>query len=67
MAAIIERAIEALPEVQRLVITMRDIGGWPAEEVRTTLDISESNHRVLLHRARSKVRLALEQYLDDDL
>ena len=64
--AIIESAIAALPEVQRCVITMRDLGGWPADEVRATLDISESNHRVLLHRARSKVRLALDEYFDDD-
>ena len=65
--ALIERAIGALPDTQRLVITMRDVEGWPADEVRNALDISETNQRVLLHRARSKVRVALEEYFDDDL
>lgn len=56
----IQAAIDALPELQRLVITMRDIEGWPSDEVRNALEISETNQRVLLHRARSKVRAALE-------
>ena len=58
----IQTAIEALPPVQREVITLRDIEGWSSEEVCNTLLISETNQRVLLHRARSKVRRALEQY-----
>ena len=57
------RAIDDLPEMQRLVITMRDIEGWTSAEVRNALDISETNQRVLLHRARTKVRNALERYL----
>lgn len=65
--AVIERAITALPDTQRLVITMRDIEGWPADEVRNALDISETNQRVLLHRARSKVRAALEDYFATDV
>jgi RNA polymerase sigma-70 factor (ECF subfamily) len=64
--AVIERAIELLPDTQRLVITMRDVEGWPADEVRNALRISETNQRVLLHRARSKVRRALEEYFADD-
>jgi RNA polymerase sigma-70 factor (ECF subfamily) len=56
-------AIDDLPEMQRLVITMRDIEGWSSAEVRNALDISETNQRVLLHRARTKVRNALEGYL----
>ena len=43
---------------------LRDVEGWPAEEVCEALDISEGNQRVLLHRARSKVRACLERYLD---
>jgi RNA polymerase sigma-70 factor, ECF subfamily len=62
--ALIEDAIEELPERQRLVIAMRDVEGWSAEEVCETLAISEANQRVLLHRARSKVRRCLEAYLD---
>jgi RNA polymerase sigma-70 factor (ECF subfamily) len=57
------KAIRDLPPRQREVITLRDISGWNAEEVRNALDLSETNQRVLLHRARSKVRAALEEHL----
>jgi RNA polymerase sigma-70 factor, ECF subfamily len=56
--------IQQLPPPQRLVITMRDIQGCDAAEVCEALDVSEGNQRVLLHRARSKVRSALERHLD---
>jgi len=56
-------AIEELPASQRAVISLRDVEGWSAEEVCNALDISETNQRVLLHRARAKVRTALEDYL----
>jgi RNA polymerase sigma-70 factor, ECF subfamily len=55
-------AIEALPEAQRTVIVLRDIEGWSAEEVCEALAISAGNQRVLLHRARSIVRGAIERY-----
>jgi RNA polymerase sigma-70 factor (ECF subfamily) len=58
----IEQEIEKLPETQRLVITMRDVLGMSSEDVRSALDLSETNQRVLLHRARSKVRAGLEDY-----
>ena len=61
---IVKRAIEELPASQRRVITMRDIAGYSAEEVRNALDLSAGNQRVLLHRARSRVRAALERHLD---
>jgi RNA polymerase sigma-70 factor, ECF subfamily len=61
--ATIQRAIDMLPPNQREVITLRDIQGFGSEEVCNVLNISESNQRVLLHRARSKVRQALESYL----
>jgi RNA polymerase sigma-70 factor (ECF subfamily) len=61
--AVIQRAIDMLPPNQRQVITLRDIEGWGSEEVCNVLEISETNQRVLLHRARSKVRQALEDYL----
>ncbi len=61
-----ERAIAALPEAQRTVITLRDVEGWSSDEVRNALDLSETNQRVILHRARSKVRRALEEYLDGE-
>ena len=59
---VVDEAIQKLPPMQRLVITMRDLEGWDSEDVRNALDISETNQRVLLHRARSKVRGALEAY-----
>ncbi|MCC6628241.1 MAG: RNA polymerase sigma factor [Chloroflexi bacterium] len=58
----IEAAVATLPPAQRAVITLRDIEGWPSDEVCTMLEISETNQRVLLHRARSRVRRALESY-----
>jgi RNA polymerase sigma-70 factor (ECF subfamily) len=60
--AYLRQAIEHLPPSQREVITLRDLEGWTAQEVCSLLSISEANQRVLLHRARSKVRQALEQY-----
>jgi RNA polymerase sigma-70 factor (ECF subfamily) len=59
-------AVETLPENQRAVITLRDIDGFDAEEACEILGISEGNQRVLLHRARAKVRAALEEYLDEE-
>lgn len=56
-------AIELLPPSQRAVISLRDLEGWSPEEVCNALSISETNQRVLLHRARSKVRKVLEEYL----
>ena len=61
--AVVRETIEALPPSQRAVITLRDIEGWPAEEVCAVLQLSQGNQRVLLHRARSRVRAQLEQYL----
>jgi RNA polymerase sigma-70 factor (ECF subfamily) len=61
---VILSTIHRLPPPQRIVITMRDIQGCDAEEVCEALDVSEGNQRVLLHRARSKVRAALERHFD---
>jgi RNA polymerase sigma-70 factor, ECF subfamily len=71
-AALLERetlqvvvaAIDALPEAQRAVITMRDVEGCEPGEVCAALEISDGNQRVLLHRARSRVRAALERHFD---
>jgi RNA polymerase sigma-70 factor (ECF subfamily) len=58
------RAIADLPLTQQTVIRMRDVEGYSSEEVCAALDVSEANQRVLLHRARSRVRAALERHID---
>jgi RNA polymerase sigma-70 factor (ECF subfamily) len=59
---VIARAIAELPPAQRTVIALRDIEGWSSEEVVEALEISPGNQRILLHRARSSVRSAIEAY-----
>ena len=59
----LQSAIAALPEHQRLVMILRDVEGCSTEEVCNALGFQETNTRVLLHRARAKVRAALEPYL----
>ena len=60
--AVLDNALELLPKAQRLVLTMRDVNGFTPEEVCNALGISETNQRVLLHRARSRVRGVLENH-----
>ena len=62
----IGRAIDALPPLQAEVIRMRDVLGWTSEEVRNALDLSETNQRVLLHRARGRVRREVDAYLMEE-
>ena len=64
---IIQQAIDGLSASQRMVITLRDVDMLTSEEVCNILGISETNQRVLLHRARSKVRQSLETYLSEQL
>ncbi len=66
MLAILQKTIAELPPGQRAVITLRDVEGLSSEETCNTLEISETNQRVLLHRARAKLRRALEGYLAKD-
>lgn len=59
---ILRATIDRLPPVQREVLRLRDIEGLASIEVCNILEISETNQRVLLHRARVKVRDALESF-----
>jgi RNA polymerase sigma-70 factor, ECF subfamily len=60
---LIRTAIDGLPPAQRTVILLRDVEGWDGPQISNALEISETNQRVLLHRARSKVRAAIEAQL----
>ena len=62
---LIQAAIEALPDLQRQVVTLRDLEGLTSKDVCIVLDISESNQRVLLHRGRARVRRALETQMTE--
>jgi RNA polymerase sigma-70 factor (ECF subfamily) len=62
----IQAAVDALPERQRAVLTLRDIEGWSAQEVCEVLGLEAGNQRVLLHRARSAVRTRLDPYLTEE-
>ena len=57
----IHRAIDALPPAQREVIVMRDVAGFSSDDVCNVLGVSDTNQRVILHRARTRVRRALAQ------
>ena len=63
---VVAQAIEGLPPSQRAVISLRDVEGWSPDEVCDVVGVSESNQRVLLHRARSKVRAELDRYFQGE-
>lgn len=63
--ALVKAEIERLPPSQRTVITLRDVEELDSGEVCAILGISEGNQRVLLHRARSKVRAAMERSMKE--
>lgn len=60
--AILDEELRQLPERQRVVVVLRDTLGWTAEEVCNVLEVNETNQRVLLHRARSRLRTRLESH-----
>jgi RNA polymerase sigma-70 factor, ECF subfamily len=62
--ALLREAIDDLPPVQQAVLALRDVEGVPAEEVCGLLDLTAVNQRVILHRARSRLRSTFERYLD---
>ena len=64
---VVGSAIAQLPRNQQVVITLRDVQGWTAPEVCELLEIDDGHQRTLLHRARCRVRTALERYLEPGL
>ena len=66
-ARVIRDTVATLPELQRAVITLRDMIGCTPQETCNTLGLTDTNHRVLLHRARTKVRGAVEAALDMEM
>jgi RNA polymerase sigma-70 factor (ECF subfamily) len=61
---LVHRELARLPEQQRLVVSLRDVDGFEADEVCTLLDLTAANQRVLLHRGRARIRAALAEYLE---
>jgi len=59
-------AVEELPPRQRAVILLRDVEGHTSQDVCQILDVTPTNQRVLLHRARASVRARLEEYFGAD-
>jgi len=59
---VLRRGLDALPPAQRVVVSLRDVHGWPSAQVCEALGLSEANQRVLLHRGRSRLRGVLEDY-----
>jgi len=64
LVALVQKAIERLPDAQRAVVTLRDVEGMDADEVCRTLGITDTHQRVLLHRARTRLRAELEAHLE---
>lgn len=62
---LVTKAISALPDRQQMVITLRDVHGFPADEVCELMDLTPANQRVLLHRARAAVRTAVAERYEE--
>jgi RNA polymerase sigma-70 factor (ECF subfamily) len=60
LAPLARNAMDTLPDTQRQVLLLRDVEGLPAAEVADILGVTDGNQRVLLHRARAKIRSELE-------
>ena len=61
--SLVEEAIARLPEVQRVVVTLRDVEGWKTAEIAQLLERTPNWVRVTLHRGRFKVRSEVEKKL----
>jgi len=61
----VSQALDAMPPMQAEVVRLRDVLGWSSDEVCNTLDLTETNQRVLLHRGRTRIRRVLGTYLSE--
>lgn len=61
---LVREAVQALPPAQQIVFGLRDVEGWAAHEVCEALELTPGNERVLLHRARARLRAQLENYFN---
>jgi RNA polymerase sigma-70 factor (ECF subfamily) len=59
------QALDQLPERQRTVVELRDVHGLSSDEVCDLLGLSPGNQRILLHRARARLRAQLEDVYRD--
>ena len=57
---LVRRLMDSLPEVQRTIMELRDIEGRTYQEIAQVLNISETQVKVYLHRARTKIKKGLE-------
>ena len=62
LQSVIDKALNDLPPIQRSVVSLRDIQGLDMDSICKILEVSESNGRVLLHRARSQIREAIDAF-----
>lgn len=62
---VLQLELDALPEMQRRVVLLRDVEGLSAMDVCNVLDLSETNQRVVLHRGRARLRTALDRYVQN--
>jgi RNA polymerase sigma-70 factor (ECF subfamily) len=55
----LRKAMEALPEIQRAVVQLRDYEGYSYREIGTITDLSESQVKVYIYRARKRLQQLL--------
>lgn len=66
LQSVIEQSFQQLPAMQRAALTLYDMEGIKMTEVCNILDVSSSNVRVLLHRARTALHQSIEQYQESE-
>lgn len=62
----VRQMIDRLPEQQRMVITMRDVDDCSYEDIEKKTGMSAVNVRVMLSRARKKIREQFKELLDNE-